>query len=756
MAHLLAFALARGLAIAVGLGSFALYMAAFFFPEVHRKPDLVWSGVGLLYAVVLWFCAGQIEGALLLGQIAGVALLGWFGWQVLTLRRIKTPIQQQTLPGASSQDLTQVALGQAKAAADNFSLAETATAIAGITSSAIAAATGKSPSSQSTPQACPIDTSTTQVRSQSPARPVSGQPTQAIKRPQSEPQPPIAQPSVSVQSDVRSQPSQRQAVPVETTGKSEQAAQTAPPATAKVTSDVMGKNATDEEILQPIISPPVESTPSTTSQVTPSAETESAAEEEWGNWMEDEDFGDSTAETITVASVQADTVAQSSQSVAEQTAFDTPQPSTPVSQPTAPAQSQSKLGGFTAWIGGLLPFGKKKKSQPMVTLPPRDSSFPRSPNATQPKSSQPMLTIPRRESSLRRPSPSTPDAATAQPSTGDQTVQESAIAPDSSTAPTLNNDVTNLEANPDPVTDLSTTQTPQPSPEEILIPETLPSDEEAWGRFSAIATQEDETLTEAVLIEDATTTDESVSEASAVADDAADEIKESTESSVDANLETDTDKAADVADAADAIADSSPDPVSLADTDLTITPEATDDEAPEALDVDDSELTDSDAIDNQEQIDEEEESDDEQLSEAQLSETAPDLQEDDQPDHSFATDGLESSPTEPVTSGTTVDIEVEADEPENEDHADESMSESTEFVAEADGDHGAESEDQPDDQTDADNERDSAADAETEATEAQSTDDHDTDHPALKRPNPPSPELLDDLQRQHYTDYGRE
>jgi hypothetical protein len=39
--------LAYFLALAVGLGSFSIYMAAFFFPEVHRKSDFTWSGVGL-------------------------------------------------------------------------------------------------------------------------------------------------------------------------------------------------------------------------------------------------------------------------------------------------------------------------------------------------------------------------------------------------------------------------------------------------------------------------------------------------------------------------------------------------------------------------------------------------------------------------------------------------------------------------------------------------------------------------------------
>jgi Ycf66 protein N-terminus len=84
------------LAMMVGLGSFGLYMSAFFFPEVHRKYDLVWSGVGLFYALVLWVCAGRITGGVLLGQMSSVALLGWFSWQNLQLRRDRTPPDQQT------------------------------------------------------------------------------------------------------------------------------------------------------------------------------------------------------------------------------------------------------------------------------------------------------------------------------------------------------------------------------------------------------------------------------------------------------------------------------------------------------------------------------------------------------------------------------------------------------------------------------------------------------------------------------------
>ncbi|MFB2918084.1 MULTISPECIES: Ycf66 family protein [Aerosakkonema] len=84
------------LALAVGLGSLGIYLAAFFLPEVHRKSDFYWSGIGLFYALMLWVCAGRITGGVLIGQIAGVALLGWFGWQTLTLRRQLTPVDRQT------------------------------------------------------------------------------------------------------------------------------------------------------------------------------------------------------------------------------------------------------------------------------------------------------------------------------------------------------------------------------------------------------------------------------------------------------------------------------------------------------------------------------------------------------------------------------------------------------------------------------------------------------------------------------------
>ncbi|HEY9888353.1 MAG TPA: Ycf66 family protein, partial [Candidatus Obscuribacterales bacterium] len=83
--------LAYVLAIIIAIGSFSFYMAAFFVPEMHRRQDFLWSGLGLFYAVVLWFCAGRITGAVLLGQIASVALLTGLSWHTLALRRDLTP-----------------------------------------------------------------------------------------------------------------------------------------------------------------------------------------------------------------------------------------------------------------------------------------------------------------------------------------------------------------------------------------------------------------------------------------------------------------------------------------------------------------------------------------------------------------------------------------------------------------------------------------------------------------------------------------
>ena len=55
--------------------------------DIHRKDDFLWSGVGLIYALVLWYCARNITGAVLLGQAAATTLLVSYSWQTLKLRR---------------------------------------------------------------------------------------------------------------------------------------------------------------------------------------------------------------------------------------------------------------------------------------------------------------------------------------------------------------------------------------------------------------------------------------------------------------------------------------------------------------------------------------------------------------------------------------------------------------------------------------------------------------------------------------------
>ena len=79
------------LAVVVVLASLGLYSTTFVIPEVSRKNDLVWSGVGLFYGLVLWVCAGRITGGVLLGQVASVALIGWMGWQMVESRWNSVP-----------------------------------------------------------------------------------------------------------------------------------------------------------------------------------------------------------------------------------------------------------------------------------------------------------------------------------------------------------------------------------------------------------------------------------------------------------------------------------------------------------------------------------------------------------------------------------------------------------------------------------------------------------------------------------------
>ncbi len=87
------------LALVVVLASLGLYSATFMVPEVSRKNDLIWSGVGLFYGLVLWVCAGRITGGVLLGQVASVTLMGWMGWQMVEGRWNSVPEAQRVSSG---------------------------------------------------------------------------------------------------------------------------------------------------------------------------------------------------------------------------------------------------------------------------------------------------------------------------------------------------------------------------------------------------------------------------------------------------------------------------------------------------------------------------------------------------------------------------------------------------------------------------------------------------------------------------------
>ena len=88
--------LAYILSVIVGIGSVALYFAAFLFPEIHRPKDIFWSGLGLFYALVLWVNGTSLGGGLLLGQALSVVLLGWFTCETISLRREIIPENQRT------------------------------------------------------------------------------------------------------------------------------------------------------------------------------------------------------------------------------------------------------------------------------------------------------------------------------------------------------------------------------------------------------------------------------------------------------------------------------------------------------------------------------------------------------------------------------------------------------------------------------------------------------------------------------------
>lgn len=94
--------LSYALAIAVALSSLVLFSTAFLMSDLHRKDDFLWSGVGLFYALILWYCARNITGTVLLGQAAATTLLVSYSWQTLKLRKaIANPQQAESISNFS-------------------------------------------------------------------------------------------------------------------------------------------------------------------------------------------------------------------------------------------------------------------------------------------------------------------------------------------------------------------------------------------------------------------------------------------------------------------------------------------------------------------------------------------------------------------------------------------------------------------------------------------------------------------------------
>ncbi|MBF2097335.1 MAG: hypothetical protein IGQ88_03020, partial [Gloeomargaritaceae cyanobacterium C42_A2020_066] len=81
--------IANLLALVVIVGSLALYLEALALTPLQRPNDLIWSGVGLFYGLVLWIEGDRLQGGLLAGQVASVALLVWLGTQVWRLRQVE-------------------------------------------------------------------------------------------------------------------------------------------------------------------------------------------------------------------------------------------------------------------------------------------------------------------------------------------------------------------------------------------------------------------------------------------------------------------------------------------------------------------------------------------------------------------------------------------------------------------------------------------------------------------------------------------
>ncbi|MEO1589976.1 MAG: Ycf66 family protein [Cyanobacteria bacterium J06632_22] len=337
------------LAIVIATGSFAFYFSAFFVPEVHRRSDFVWSGVGMFYAVVLWFCAGQMGGAEVLGQTASVALLSWLGWQTLLLRRTTTPPQQQTPLRFGSARTAKQRLAATARPKMEYEFVEDGVAV-------IEEGAGL-------PQALPVDQLGTLVVPATVPSPTPLQDTSESTTPRDVSVAPV--PSIEP-----AQPEQNLEAESETVAATAPPSGTVPPAPARAPS------------------------PLTASKRPPTDDTD----EDWGDDIEDAIAPPTNTGTKGLLGGLRSLFGRKAKAPQPMVELPARPPSIPGLGQQKGSQPMVELPPRPPSIPGL---GKKKTSQPMVELPPRPRSIPRpqkdesaqlasvQPDAGQPKSAAP-------------------------------------------------------------------------------------------------------------------------------------------------------------------------------------------------------------------------------------------------------------------------------------------------------------------------------------------------------------------------------
>lgn len=185
--------LSYALAIAVGISSLVLFFTAFVLSDLHRQDDFLWSGVGLFYALVLWYCAANITGAVLLGQAAASALIISFSWQNLQLRKAiarpetaKSPLSSKFSWLGSLSRLWQRQKGNPSPAADEANTASTAVDLPKVTEQEITIPDADSPAATETDSSIAKETVTEE---QATTKPVTEEETtNVVNTPDTDPQ----------------------------------------------------------------------------------------------------------------------------------------------------------------------------------------------------------------------------------------------------------------------------------------------------------------------------------------------------------------------------------------------------------------------------------------------------------------------------------------------------------------------------------------------------------------------------------------